>query len=71
MWQRDGSIAWAVYRGPETLSLFTITGPGAVSPVGDVPHVASSVTLSADLQRATATWTEDHFDAFLYKVVKP
>jgi hypothetical protein len=71
MWQRDGSIAWAVYGGPETVSLFTIKGPGAVSPVGDVPHLASSITLSADLQRATVTWTEDHFDTFLYKVVKP
>ena len=71
MWQRDGSIAWALYTGPETMSLFTIKGPGAVSAVGDVPHLASAVTLSGDLQRATVTWQEDHFDAFLYRVVKP
>ena len=70
-WQRDGSIAWVLFTNPETPSLFRLTGPGAMSLVGDVPHLANRITLSHDLQRATMQWTDDRFDAYLYRVVKP
>ena len=70
-WLSDGSIAFVVFSGPETASIYRLTEPGKSTLVGNVPHVASALTLSDDMQRATIGWSEDHGDAWLYRVVKP
>jgi hypothetical protein len=70
-WMADGSIVSAIWDAPETMSLYKLTGAGAASLVGRVPHVARQFSHSDDLQHATIGWSEDHGDAWLYRVVKP
>ncbi|HEY6830702.1 MAG TPA: protein kinase [Gemmatimonadaceae bacterium] len=71
MWLNDGSIAFTVWSGTDAATIYKLTGSGARSTVGAIPHVANALTLSRDLKRATLGWREHHGDAWMYKVVRP
>ena len=71
MWLNDGSIAFTVWSGTDAATIDKVSGPGARTTVGTIPHVANSLTLSRDLKRATLGWREHHGDAWMYRVVRP
>ena len=70
-WVNDGSLLFLNWSGPETVALHKVTAPGQVQPLGELPHVASGLTVSSDLRRATMQWRVERGDAFMYRVAKP
>jgi tRNA A-37 threonylcarbamoyl transferase component Bud32 len=70
MWLDDGSIALLVWSGSDAVTVRKLTGPGEEQVVGAIGHVASSLSLSRDLQRATLMWREYRGDAWMYRVVR-
>jgi hypothetical protein len=70
-WLADGSILFKVWTAVDAVDLLKVRGPGQVERLGTVPHPAGTVSVSADLQRATMGWRDYRGDAWLYRVVKP
>jgi tRNA A-37 threonylcarbamoyl transferase component Bud32 len=70
-WLADGSLAFMVWSGTDAVSVRQVTGPGQEKILGTVGHVASTISLSRDLQRATIGWQDYRGDAWMYRVVKP
>jgi hypothetical protein len=60
-----------VWSGTDAVSVRQVTGPGQEKILGTVGHVASTISLSRDLQRATIGWQDYRGDAWMYRVVKP
>ena len=71
MWLNDGSVAFTVWSGTDAATIYKLSGPGARTTVGAIPHVANAVSLSRDLKRATVAWREHKGDAWMYRVVRP
>jgi hypothetical protein len=70
-WLADGSIAFLVWSGSDAMSVRKVAGPNDEKMIGAMGHVATTVTLSQDLKRATLMWREYRGDAWMYRVVKP
>jgi len=70
-WLADGSIAFMAWNGPESVTVHKLTGVHADQKLGVVAHVASTMSLSTDLKRATIGWRDYRGDAWMYRVVKP
>jgi hypothetical protein len=60
-----------VWSGPESVTLHKLTGASQDRKLGAVAHVASTMSLSTDLKRATIGWRDYRGDAWMYRVVKP
>ena len=71
LWLDDGSLALAAWSGTDAVTIYKLSGPGARTTVGAIPHVTNSLSLSRDLKRATIGWREHNGDAWMYRVVRP
>jgi hypothetical protein len=67
-WQTDGSFVAQVWETNDAVTLTRIRPDGSTERLGTIPHVASNMSLSADLKRATITWLDSHADAFMYRM---
>jgi len=70
-WLADGSIAFAVWSSSDAATVRKLTGPSQEKMIGALGHVATTLSLSRDLTRATVMWREYRGDAWMYRVVKP
>jgi len=70
-WLADGTIAFTVWSSIDAAALRRLTGPGQMSAIGTLGHVANGISVSKDLARATIMWREYRGDAWMYRVVKP
>lgn len=70
-WLDDGSLAFLAWRGTDAVSIRRVRGPGSETMLGEVPHVATTMSVSRDLKRASLMWREYRGDAWMYRVVKP
>ncbi|MBL0173027.1 MAG: serine/threonine-protein kinase [Gemmatimonadaceae bacterium] len=70
-WLADGSLAFTVWSGTDAADIRQLTGPGQEKRIGAVAHVATQMTLSSNLKRATIMWRDYRGDAWMYRVVKP
>jgi hypothetical protein len=70
-WLDDGSVAFTTWSSSDAATVRRVTGPGQVAVLGTVGHVASGLSLSRDLARATIVWRDYRGDAWMYRVVKP
>ncbi len=69
-WLADGSIAFLVWPSSNAVTIHKVTAPGRYTTLGTLGHVATFVTVSRDLQRATLMWRDYRGDAWMHKVVK-
>ncbi len=70
-WLSDGSVLFFVWSGTDAVTLHKVRGPGQETSLGQVAHIATTVSTSADAQRATIMSRESRGDAWIYTVVKP
>ena len=70
-WLSDGSIMFPVWSSSDAVSLRQLVGPAQEKLLGSIGHVATWLTVSRDLQRATVMWRDYRGDAWMYRVVKP
>ncbi len=64
-------IVFLDWTRPESVTLLKATAPDRVQRLGSVAHRTTSMTLSRDYRRGTLGWSDTHFDAWIYRVVKP
>ncbi len=69
--QRDGSIAFAIFKTQETVLLQRMRGPGRLEVLGTIPRPVWRVTLSDDMRRAAVTIRDRHGDAWMSRVARP
>jgi len=60
-----------VWPGSDAVTIRKVTGAGQETTIGGIGHVASTMSLSKDLKRATIMWRDYRGDAWMYRVVKP
>jgi tRNA A-37 threonylcarbamoyl transferase component Bud32 len=70
-WLADGSVAFLVWSGTDAVAVHQVTGPGQEKPVSTIRHLATTMSVSRDLKRATIMWRDYRGDAWMYRVVKP
>jgi len=70
-WLADGSIAFTVWSSSDAATVRQLAGPGQETMIGAIGHIATTVSLSRDLKRATLMWRDYRGDAWMYRVVKP
>jgi serine/threonine protein kinase len=67
----DDTFLLRLQDTPVTSSLYHLFGPGRAVKLGDIPRMASSVSVSEDLKRAAVVVRNYHGDAWLSRVVRP
>ncbi len=70
-WLADGSLAFTTWNSSDAATVHRLTGPRQAELIGNVGHVATTLSLSRDLKRATLMWRDYRGDAWMYRVVKP
>jgi hypothetical protein len=70
-WLGNESLAFTVWSGSDAADVRQVSGPNHVKTLGALGHVAATLSVSRDLQRATIGWRDYRGDAWMYRVVKP